>query len=79
MPRSVRTDLDRLLDITGPGGVNERRGRGFFFPMLSMMDIILTRAEELAGRWATRLRSEDGDEMTCRQSCRELPGSRRLQ
>jgi hypothetical protein len=22
-------------------GVNERRGRGFFFPMLSMMDIIL--------------------------------------
>ncbi|MGX1267029.1 hypothetical protein RKD18_000223 [Streptomyces phaeoluteigriseus] len=21
-------------------GVNERRGRGFFFPMLSMMDIL---------------------------------------
>ncbi|MFF3787077.1 hypothetical protein [Streptomyces sp. NPDC001933] len=37
--------------------------------------------EGLAGRWTTRLWSEDGDDMTdddLQRSCRELPGSRRL-
>ncbi|WP_405808643.1 hypothetical protein OG524_01280 [Streptomyces sp. NBC_01520] len=32
--------------------------------------------EELAGRWTTRLRSEDGNDMTYWRSCREVPGSR---